>query len=108
MRRLLIWSSDHLAGEGYVTDLSMGGLRVTINGPVAIGTRFWVHICNRPACPALMTYYHLAVEIELAVTRWSTPQEMGLQIYDMTWTHEQRLRHLMGNSTLHNGDATWE
>ena len=95
VRYRAIFSGDRIDGEGLVTDLSTDGARLTSARPIAAGTAVWLHVCLLVANPALLTYQHVAIEIESAVVRWSNGQDTGLRFAQISKRNQDLLHRLL-------------
>lgn len=95
VRYRAIFSGDRLDGEGLVTDLSTDGARLTSARPIAAGTAVWLHVCLPVANPTLLTYQHVAIEIESAVVHWSNGQGTGLRFAQISKRNQDQLHQLL-------------
>ena len=95
VRYRAIFSGDRIHGEGLVTDLSTDGVRLTSAQSIAAGTTVWLHFCLLVANHSLLTYQHVAIEIESAVARWSNGQDTGLRFAQISKRNQDLLHRLL-------------
>lgn len=91
------FSSRHMVGgEGTVTDLSVGGCRITGGGAVTPGSMLEMRF-QLPEQP-------LPLEIGLAAVRWAKGPEFGVEFLQMRKDVEERLRQFI--ATLEGGQGS--
>ena len=95
VRYRAIFSGARIDGEGLVTDLSTDGVRLTSARPIAAGTVVWLHFCLPVANHSLLTYQHVAIEIESAVAQWSNGQDTGLRFAQISQRDQDLLHRLL-------------
>lgn len=78
---------DLLDGKGEVLDLSSGGCRV--RGDKSLKASPYLHLLLHPPNDAS------PIKVELAIIRWVSGEEYGLQFIRMNADHQSRLRQLL-------------
>ena len=81
------FSGNEVAGGGIVSSLSTEGCTITSEEKVQPGTYLVLHIH--------LSEQYSSLGIELAVVRWSTGQEMGLEFLRMASQERQRLSQIL-------------
>ena len=89
------FSSDEIAGEGTVVDMSVGGWRIRVQSDTAvrIGTYLTLRMAPPDDDPTLM-------EVPLSVVRWSEGGEFGLEYLVIGAEAQQRLRRFVKSLEL--------
>ncbi len=88
----IAFSGDHIAGEGTVMNLSKNGWKVVSNQGVPDGACLAVRMSLPVASYPIMTRYYSPLEVYLAVVRWSTGREFGLELISMEAGEWKRIR----------------
>lgn len=84
------FSSDEIAGEGTVVDMSVGGWRIRVQSDTVVrkGTYLTLRMTPPDNDPTVM-------EVPLAVVRWSEGGEFGLEYLVIGAEAQQRLRRFV-------------
>ncbi len=92
---LITFSGDHIAGEGTVMNLSKNGWKVVSNRRVPDGACLALRMSLPVASHPIMTHYYSPLEVDLAVVRWSTGREFGLEFISMETGEWKRIRQFV-------------
>ena len=91
----IAFSGDHIEGEGTVKNLSKDGWKVLSKQRVPDGACLTLHVSLPVASHPIVTRYYSPLEVDLAVVRWSTGQEFGLEFISMETTEWKRIRQFV-------------
>ena len=91
----IAFSGDHITGKGTVMNLSKNGWKVVSNQRVPDGACLALRVSLPFGSYPIMTRYYSRLEVDLAVVRWSTGGEFGLEFISMETGEWKRIRQFL-------------